>query len=430
MSEYRKTLQFLYDLQLLGIKAGLDNIKSLLSFLGHPEERIQCIHIAGTNGKGSTAAMIASILTASGYKTGLYTSPHLVDFSERIRINGHPISEAAIVEYTRNLRSKIKERQATFFEATTAIAFQYFVDQQTDIAVIETGLGGRWDATNVVTPMLSIITNVGLEHTEYLGTTYSQIAFEKGGIIKSNISCLTGTLNKLALQTLRQIARRRAARLIHTSDVSRAEIHQCSLSGIRLDLHTKEATYRDLFVSLAGNHQAMNAQLAVLSVEELHATAFDRISEKSIREGLQSVRKNSGIRGRIDVLSRKPLVVADVAHNPDAMRTLVNAMREMIVGKAVAVFGIMRDKDHRSILEILGQLSRLMICVEPKSNRALPSREIVRESHQMRLRAIDGHSIIEGLRRAKIEARDNELILVTGSHYVVGGVLHSCIFPA
>ena len=196
MTSFKHTLQSLYDLQMFGMKVGLQNIWALTDIFGHPELQFPCIHIAGTNGKRSTSSMIASILTASGYRTGLYTSPHLVHFSERIRIDGRAIPEREIVRYTKDMMPAIKKLQATFFEATTAMAFRYFADQSVDIAVIETGLGGRLDATNIVTPLLSVITNIGLDHTEHLGISLFAIAGEKGGIIKPFVPCIVGVKNR------------------------------------------------------------------------------------------------------------------------------------------------------------------------------------------------------------------------------------------
>jgi dihydrofolate synthase/folylpolyglutamate synthase len=204
LQEYKNTLNFLFGLQKFGMKFGLENIKHLLDFLENPETNYPTVHIAGTNGKGSTAAMIASILTASGYKTGLYTSPHLIDFTERIRIDGKPISSKEVVIYGKKLKSQIQKSKATFFEATTAIAFQYFSDKNVDVALIETGLGGRLDATNVIKPELSIITTIGMDHSEQLGNTIQSIASEKAGIIKSRTPCITSVKNASALKIIKQ----------------------------------------------------------------------------------------------------------------------------------------------------------------------------------------------------------------------------------
>jgi len=428
LSDYRTTIQFLYDLQRFGIKAGLENTRALLSSLGNPEKRLRCIHIAGTNGKGSTAAMIASVLTASGYRTGLYTSPHLNDFSERMRIDGEPISQHTVVSLIQRLQPIIRRRKATFFEATTAMAFQWFADQSVDIAVVETGLGGRWDATNVVTPLLSIITNIGLDHTEYLGRTYSRIAFEKGGIIKPGVPCITGTTNAAALATLQQVAVKKSAPLYSVQEMSSCTIQHRSLAGLQVDIRTRKNLFEDLNIGLAGDHQAANARLAVMGLEELRDMGLRRISTESIRNGFRAVRENTSLRGRMETLASRPLVIVDVAHNPDGISTLVHSLQSLVVGRPVVVFGVMQDKDYRSMIKALGAIARLVIAVRPNTDRASRSSDVVREFHSFGKRALDGRSVVEGVERAIKEVRQREYILVTGSHYVVGEVLQSCVF--
>ncbi|HLF14725.1 MAG TPA: Mur ligase family protein, partial [Bacteroidota bacterium] len=214
MSPADPSLRFLHGLQGSGIKAGLGNIRVLLLYLGRPERSFPSIHVAGTNGKGSTSAMIAAALTAAGFRTGLYTSPHLIDFTERIRIDGKKIPLRRVSAYTRRLRRTIRAAKATFFEATTAIAFQYFADEGVDVAVIETGLGGRWDSTNVVTPLVSVITSIGMEHREYLGNTLRKIAFEKAGIIKRGVPCVVGNIPVPAMDVIKNRAARLNSRVI------------------------------------------------------------------------------------------------------------------------------------------------------------------------------------------------------------------------
>lgn len=419
MPSYNETLRFLYDLQLFGIKVGLKNIQSLLSFSGNPERRFPSIHIAGTNGKGSTAAMIASILTASGYKTGLYTSPHLVHFGERIRIDGKRIDEEEIVRYTKLLRPAIERTGATFFEATTAMAFQYFADQHVDVAVIETGLGGRLDATNVLTPLLSIITTIGLDHTEYLGTTLAKIAYEKGGIIKEGVPCLTSVKDSSSLHVLKSTAKSRQTRIIRADMRSTMRISGNSLDGLILEITTDRKKYTNLKVSLVGEHQSGNARLAILAAEYLRTEhAFD--TEKGIRRGLGAVQHFSGLRGRLDVISSSPLVIADVGHNPDGIRTALSALRKICPGKFVTLFGVMKDKDYRGMIREIGAVSRVTVAVQPETERALASSIIAEEFHVLGYKAIDGRRVAEGLAIAKSEARTNEPILVIGSHYVVG----------
>jgi dihydrofolate synthase/folylpolyglutamate synthase len=421
LPEYQKILNYLYDLQLFGIKTGLQNIEALLMYLGNPENHFPSIHIAGTNGKGSTASMIASILTASGYRTGLYTSPHLVDFAERIRIDGKKIPEEAIVQYTIHLKPVIDKNKATFFEATTAIAFQYFSDENVDVAVIETGLGGRLDATNVIAPLLSIITNIDIDHTEYLGKTYSSIAFEKGGIIKPFIPCLTAATDRGALNCLKRIAKSNRSKLIRVDQEASFDVQTKSLNGILGSLKTNHHRYDDLFVSLAGDHQASNTLLTVVAIEFIkEIECFSKITKKWIRKGLSSIQEYSGLRGRIDVLNRSPLIIADVAHNPAGVKALVNSLQNLLVAKSVLLFGVMKDKNYDEIIDLLVPITRLVIAVSPRTDRALDCKSIVKEFHKRSIIAIKEGSVGDGINVATRERRKNEPILAIGSHYLVG----------
>ena len=421
MSDYKQTLKFLYDLQLFGIKVGLNNIRELLRCAGNRHDQFPCVHIAGTNGKGSTAAMIASILTASGYRTGLYTSPHLVRFNERVRIDGKEINDVDIVRHTKLLKGPIEKNKATFFEATTAIAFNYFAEQKVDIAVVETGLGGRLDATNVVNPIITIITNIGLEHVEYLGPTLAKIAFEKGGIIKPSVSCITGISSPEAIQVLRRIARSNDANLIEAGNVSSLRIQENTLRGLKVSLQTKKTSYAGFSVSLPGGHQAQNLRLAILAVELLqNSRNFPKISERTIVLGLSMVQRYARFRGRIDVLSNQPLLIADVAHNPDGVDALVAALRKLIVGKVVLLFGVMKDKDYSAMIAAFRPMVRLGIAVSPAIDRSLESCAVVQEMQRFGVKAIDGKSVSNGIEVALNEVREAETILLTGSHYVVG----------
>ena len=429
MTRADTTLKFLLDLQFFGIKAGLDNIRALLFSLGNPERRFPSIHLAGTNGKGSTSAMIASILTASGYRTGLYTSPHLVDFEERIRIDGKKIPREEVIQYTDRMKPEIRKNRATFFEVTTAMAFQYFAESKVDIAVVETGLGGRWDATNVILPELSVITNIGLDHTEYLGNTLSRIAFEKGGIIKPGVPCVTGVDQRGPLGVLRRLARIRGSELITAGGNSSVSVAGRSLTLIHVNLRTPGGRYDGLAVGLAGDHQARNAQLAVLAAEELgRKESFRQISRDSIVGGLESIRKNTGLHGRLDMIRRDPMLIADVAHNPDGTATLTRALKALGAGEYVTLFGVMRDKNYRAMMEALAPHSRLAIGVRPHGGRALETETIVEGFQSAGCRALNGGTVKSGLDLALRERREGEPILVTGSHYVVGELLKSLNF--
>jgi dihydrofolate synthase/folylpolyglutamate synthase len=425
MSAYSAAVEFLYGLERFGIKRGLGNIRALLRLLGNPEGCYPVVHIAGTNGKGSTASMLASILAASGYRTGLYTSPHLVEFTERIRVNGEKIGEEALVALTRDLRAPVRAMRATFFEATTAMAFRYFADADVDVAVVETGLGGRWDATNVVRPVLSIITTIGLEHTEYLGRTYGRIAFEKGGIIKRGIPCITGAENPEALSMLRKIAGKRGARLVEAGDSTRSRLEEEGLDGIRVSLRTPIRSYAHMAVSLPGRHQVENIRLAVLGAEHLmQKEGFSRITGGSLRRALADVRKYSGLRARLEVIGKHPLMIADVAHNPDGVRVLARALRAVVEGRLLVVLGVLRDKDYRGMVRELLPLVRMAVAVMPSTRRALDGAAIAAEFHAQKVRAVEGGTVSRGLELACREVRKNEAILVTGSHYTVGEALN------
>ncbi len=419
----KSPIQFLYSLQTFGMKLGLRNITTLLGESGNPERLFPSVHIAGTNGKGSTAAMLAVILTASGYRTGLYTSPHLVRFNERIRIDGIPIPDPALSRLTKQLRPFIVGTKATFFEATTAIAFHYFAEQQVDIAVIETGLGGRFDATNVLQPLLSIITGINFDHTEHLGTTLASIAFEKGGIIKNDVPCLTGVTQAEALGMLKEIATKKQTTLVQAGLVSSISLRRNALEGVNADITTPVSTYRDLLISMPGVHQARNAQLALLAAEYLNNQRdFHSITKRSIRKGLSSVQSLAGLHGRLDVVLTKPLTIIDVAHNPDGLKTAIGSLQQVLVNKPVVVFGVMEDKEYSSMIPLLAGFARLVIAVQPKTGRALPGKSIVRQFHSLGFPALDGHDVASGFNLARSLVRNDEAIVIIGSHYVAGEV--------
>jgi dihydrofolate synthase / folylpolyglutamate synthase len=418
------TLRYLYDLQRFGIKSGLDNIRFITAALGHPERRFPSVHIAGTNGKGSTAAMLAAILTASGYRTGLYTSPHLVSFNERIRIDGVPISDRRLAALARLVRPLVDSSSATFFEATTAIAFSYFADEKVDIAVIETGLGGRLDATNVVTPLLSIITTVDFDHTEYLGNTISQIAREKGGIIKPGVPCLIGRVPAAGMKVLETTGRKNDAECIDVSKNTKLRILGSTLRGLKVSLSAGGIRSRHLVSSLAGEHQADNLRTAVLAAEFLRRRHNYRlVTFATVRDALSRIGQLTGMRGRMEVVREKPVLVLDVGHNPDGILHMANAFRRMTGRDAMVVLGVMKDKDYVGMLGRLKGIARKIVAVKPPNDRALPAKTLAVAARSAGFGAITGGNVPKGLMTAIREAREGEIILVTGSHYLVGDVL-------
>lgn len=420
MSDLSPHIRFLYSRQQFGIKLGLANIRRLLRFVSHPEQHYPTIHIAGTNGKGSTAAMIASVLTASGFRTGLYTSPHLIRFSERIRIDGEEIGEKDLSRLAQLLQPSIIANNATFFEATTAIAFTYFAEKKVDVAVIETGLGGRFDATNVLRPVLTVITSVGLDHTEYLGSTIEEIAFEKAGIMKAFVPCCVGTMEAEALSVIRSVGRQRHAPLLYERE-NEVRILRHSLDGIDVRLRTLNRK-QTVLCSLGGTFQARNISLAIAALRHLaRENRFQRIRESSILDGFAHIQEYAGLHGRFEVVSVSPLLVFDVAHNPDGTRNLVRSLRQLAGGKWIVLFGAMKDKDYCAMIDALAPIARLAVCVGASTPRSADPLLLMEAFHRRGVKAIRvAGGVSQGLRQALSARRGSDPVVVTGSHHVVG----------
>lgn len=413
---YQETISFLYNLQTFGMKFGLKGIKQLLAVLGEPHRRFPTIHIAGTNGKGSTAAMIAAMFTAAGYRTAFYTSPHILRYEERIRINGIPIPRRVLTHLASGIRPFVEAHRTTFFETTTAIAFQYFAEENVDIAIIETGLGGRLDATNVLTPLVSVITTIGLEHTHILGKTLEAIAREKGGIIKNNVPLVTGVTNANALSVLKRIARRKHASFHYIQPTS-AHIESATLKGTKADLLCSFGTLKNVTIELPGIHQMHNALLAVESAQLAAARGNMILKEEHIRKGLRSTRTLTGFYGRLTLLQRSPAIIMDVAHNPQAIASLVESLRAVGIYSAVVIFGVMKDKDLRRMGRALKGFARCVVAVAPKTERAKDTASIAECFNEVSIAVEEANSVAEGVRYA-VQRFRKDVILITGSHFV------------
>jgi len=404
------------------MKFGLQGIYRLLKELSNPHKKFKALHIAGTNGKGSTASMIAAMLTSAGYRTGLYTSPHLVRFEERIRIDGKPIAKVAVARLTSKLKKSILTQHPTFFEATTALAFAHFAAEEVDIAVVEAGLGGRLDSTNVIRPLVSIITNVGLDHTEILGGTVGKIAFEKAGIIKRGRPCVTATEDRAALSVIRRVGRRQNSQIFIATDYS-VKVHSSGLEGSTLDFTGKGVSFKNLKLSLPGRHQFNNLALALTTLEILRASGEFDLSEEAEREGLSNVQELTGLTGRLSIIREQPRIVADVAHNPDAVKVLVEALRAFKLGRLVTVFGVLKDKEYLPMVLDLASLSEDVVAVAPRSARARSASDVAAAFQRAGSRVRAALSVEAGIALALDLAGDRGTILVTGSHYVVGEAL-------
>lgn len=344
MTDYKKALDKLFALHTFGVKLGLDNIKSFMNYLGNPQLKLKTIHIAGSNGKGSTAAFIASILQECKYKVGLYTSPHFVKFNERITIDGMQISDEYFVEFINKHQKFIDDYQLTFFEVTTAMAFQYFYDLDVDYAVIETGLGGRLDATNVLNPLACVLTSISLEHTNVLGDTLEAIAYEKGEIIKKGASVFIGKLPSEAESVIEKKCNQTNSQLYKIEDYTQEK-------GDLVELYTEEVELIDWIIPLRGNYQKYNAALAGLTVTKMIQLDDHGVIER----GIKNVIVNTGIQGRYEYFHRNPSILFDSAHNPEGIRAFVTEFSKEAAqyNKKVLLFGAMRDKAIADMLSVL-----------------------------------------------------------------------------
>ncbi len=410
---YKNCLKTMYEFRRFGIKLGLSTIKNMLNGLEDPQQRYGCIHVAGTNGKGSVASSLASILYQSGYKTGLYTSPHLVRFNERIQINNRPISNKNVVAAYNAVRQVHHgQREPTFFEFATAMALYEFGRQQVDWAVIETGMGGRLDATNVIVPELSIITNISLEHRAYLGDTLHRIAAEKAGIIKRRKPVVTAIKQKEARRVVEQIAAQKNAalyRLGHDFKVRRKQSGTFSYYGL-------ENTWHDLQTALRGSHQTDNAAL-VLAACELLGRRKARLELADIKKGLRSNRWP----GRLETVSEKPLIIMDGAHNQAAARNLARFLSSNLAGsKITLVIGILDDKPYKAMLNSLLPLASRVVLTRAKIDRALDPQRLQEVAGEYGAASTIIPDVLKAVKYAIDSSAPDDAICIAGSLYVVG----------
>ncbi len=421
---YQGTISYLFGLQKHGIKLGLSNSFLLMGLMGDPHRRFRAIHVAGTNGKGSTAAFLASVLAAAGYRTGLYTSPHLVDFTERIRINGERISEDRVVE----LAARVRERAAglvvpdgaaftpTFFEVTTTIAFTYFAEEGVEIAVVEAGMGGRLDSTNVITPLVSVITNIDLEHTEFLGTTLAQIAGEKAGIIKPGVPVVTGAVQPGTVAVIEAAAKRNNAPLYRMPRDFAPE--RCVPGPVqRFDHRGIRTTVPGLAIAMLGSYQVGNASLAAAALECAEASGVV-VPEEALRAGLE----RAVWEGRLERAADRPDIYLDGAHNPASAAALAGALADLkrSYRELVLVLGILRDKDRDGILGPLLPLADRVVATQPRYDRALAAGALAEAVRSHRILVTEAATVEEALAVARRDAAAEDLIVVTGSLFTVG----------
>ena len=429
---YAEATAFLYGLRRFGWRPGLATIRRLLALVQDPHASIPAIHIGGTNGKGSTAAILESVFRAAGYRTGLYTSPHLLNFTERIRVDGEAIGEADIVALTEELKTLCASHFAaettsppigclphpTFFELTTAMAFHHFRRRGVEVGVIEVGLGGRLDATNVIRPRVAVITNIALEHQEYLGQTLAAIAGEKAGIIKAGVPVVTAARGE-ALEVIRRVAAQLRAPVIFVPASYRWIVRESGLSSQTFDLEGPRHRYEALRLPLIGRHQVENAVLAIAAAEVASDQGF-ALDSGAVRRGLAS----AVWRGRLQVLQDRPRIVLDGAHNPAGAEVLAAFLAEHrpAFGRLILVFGVLQDKDSESMLGFLAPLVDEIVLTRPPSERAADPAALVSTARRYATASV-ATDLVEALARARLTAQAEGTILVAGSLYTVAAAL-------
>lgn len=426
--EYSKALEFLYAqlpmYQRVGkaaFKPGLANIIRLLEAMGNPQQQFQSIHIAGTNGKGSTTHMLGAVLQASSKKVGLYTSPHYADFRERVKIDGALISEASVLEFLNQYWSQIEIIKPSYFELTVAMAFDYFAQEQVDYAVIETGLGGRLDSTNVITPILSVITNISYDHMDVLGDTLAKIAFEKAGIIKESIPVVIGEKHPETQPVFQDRANACNAPISFAEDFWKVEIQKFNKGQMLIDIFKENTLWqKDLNVDISGVFQAKNLQ----TVLQVFSVLKNQIgwTEENLFTGLANVRSLSYFIGRWQILKNQPLTIADSAHNKAALELVMNQLKSFDYQDLHLVIGFSKDKDHKQMLALMPKQAKFYFA-KPKVLRGLPAEELYTKATAMGLKGDIYPSVAAALAAANSAAQPEDLIYVGGSSFTVAEVV-------
>ena len=435
--DYAQTIEYLFNsvtsFQQVGASAykpGLERVEAFCHYMGHPERDFLTIHVAGTNGKGSTSHMIASVLQSAGYRVGLYTSPHLRDFRERMRVDGEMISEREVVRFVGEHKPKIEELQLSFFEITTVMAFDFFSRSDVEVAVIETGLGGRLDATNVITPVLSVVTNIGLDHTEFLGSTLSEVAAEKAGIIKPEVAVVLGESSENYDFVFEKRADEVGSQLIYAEREFECQVaHGSAGSGEQkmqqmLLTRLRDGKCFEVELDLLGEYQYHNIVTASAALDYLHQHTALTIPSHAYLCGLSSVVESTHLQGRWQTLSESPLVICDTGHNAHGLRYVMAELerRAQGAGRVICVIGFAKEKDLSTVLPLMPSKA-YYIFTQASVSRALSAEELASQAGQYGLKGEVICSVAEALAKAKQMAQADDMIFVGGSNFVVAEVL-------
>jgi dihydrofolate synthase / folylpolyglutamate synthase len=425
---YQETLVYLYSrlpmfsrIGPAAFKKDLTNIQILCEALQHPQTRFKSIHIGGTNGKGSTSHMVAAILQTAGYKTGLYTSPHLRDFRERIKINGHLVSEEFVIAFTERIQPVVEKIEPSFFEITVAMAFDYFANEKVDLAVVEVGLGGRFDSTNIIHPELSVITNIGWDHMNMLGNSLEKIAFEKAGIIKKNTPVIIGETHQGTKTVFEKRAIKLDAPIVFADKIRYAADWKYNHHELTVEIAEVSNGERDTYhLDLPGFYQTKNLVSSLEIVHQLNIKGW-KIAEEKIKTGLRHAKKLTGLNGRWEVIHTHPTIVTDVAHNEDGIRQVVAQIELTDHRELHIIIGLVKDKEAEKILRLLPMEAHYYY-TKAHIPRALPETELAAIGKKCGLSGKSFPEVNTAIRYALNLAHEDDLILVCGSVFVIGEV--------
>lgn len=425
---YQETIDLLYSklpmfsrLGASAYKKDLHNTIELCKRLDDPQNKIKTIHVAGTNGKGSVSHMLASVLSAAGFKTGLYTSPHLHDFRERIRVNGQMINKEYVISFTERTFHWFDEIEPSFFELTVAMAFSYFADQKVDIAVIETGLGGRLDSTNIINPVLSVITNIGWDHMNILGDTLEKIAFEKAGIIKNEIPVIIGQSQPHSCELFKKIAYERKAAIHFADQMFSVNEHHWSNGKLRLMVHNhRNENEEEYTLDMPGIYQLKNILTVLGSLQSLQELGWN-INEEKVKTGLSHVIPSTGLHGRWEIIQLEPMIVLDVAHNEDGIRMILEQLEHVSYQNLHIIYGMVNDKDSSKVLPLLPKKAHYYF-TKAHIPRAMNENELKLRASDYQLKGDAFENVKDALQKSLALADKKDLILICGSVFLIGEV--------
>lgn len=422
---YQETIDYLFNVTPLfqnigkdAYKEGLDNTIILDNHFNNPHKKFRTIHIAGTNGKGSCSHTIAAILQSAGYKTGLYTSPHLIDFSERIKVNGEPIEKEFVIDFVKQNKDFFEPLHPSFFELTTAMAFLYFAEKKVDVAVIEVGLGGRLDCTNIITPDLSIITNISFDHTQFLGNTLKDIAKEKAGIIKEKKPVIIGEYTLETKTVFEDKAKSTNSDIIFAEDNKLINGYKQTENGLLL---YKSDKIKDLYGELNGLYQVKNTNTILNAVYQLIGLGYN-IDETNIKNGFKNVCHLTGLMGRWQKLEENPTIICDTGHNIGGMKYIVEQLSRMKYDKLHIIIGMVNDKDINGVISLLPKNAKYYF-TQASVKRALPAEQVKEIANNHGLKGEAYSSVEKALTIAKNNAKENDLIFIGGSTFIVADLI-------